>query len=352
MLNTEDILKLNVLIKTSIAIRIDTYKLIVVGLNTQFKEQMINLSLTSDSDAYIKEVKELLINQVMGTMKGKYLSYLKHWSRIGQVTSSNLSLLLKLGEVEAVIAVSNAIKFDKNLLKLTWWCATNTANQAEIGRLLLTKDFVINTNIGRNIAKYLLELLPFIHDIEQLIDTTNLILQKGLINKTEKAKLWEQGQKKTAFLVGFIERMNLKDIYFKIHTDINIISFNFKHQDLQLISNKQTQLLLKTTINILKKINQETILYRTLDVLGQYLYHPSITFKESIVDITNQANVMVCNIKDEREKLFARMLLAGVSERLVVSTISAHRLTGSAIRRKLINILSPIQKALDVLTTP
>lgn len=64
------------------------------------------------------------------------------------------------------------------MLKLTWWCATNTANQAEIGRLLLTKDFIINTYIGKNIAKYLLELLPFIHNIEQLIDTTNLILQK------------------------------------------------------------------------------------------------------------------------------------------------------------------------------
>ncbi len=61
---------------------------------------------------------------------------------------------------------------------------------------------------------------------------------------------------------------------------------------------------------------------------------------------------MIYDIKDEREKLFARMLLAGVSERLVVSTISAHRLTGSAIRKKLINVLRPIQKALNILTTP
>lgn len=56
--------------------------------------------------------------------------------------------------------------------------------------------------------------------------------------------MWKQGQK-TAFLVGFIERMNLKDIYFEIHTDISIISFNFRHKDLQIISDKQTQLLLK-----------------------------------------------------------------------------------------------------------
>ncbi len=108
----------------------------------------------------------------------------------------------------------------------------------------------------------------------------------------------------------------------------------------------------KTTVHILKKINQETILYRTLDVLGQYLSHPLITCKDSINDITHQANVMTHNSKHEKEKLFARMLLAGVSERLVVSTISAHNLTGSAIRKKLINVLEPIQKALNVLTTP
>lgn len=58
MLITEDTLKLNVLIATSIAIRIDTYKLVVVGLNTQFKEQVINLNPTGDSDVYIKEIKK------------------------------------------------------------------------------------------------------------------------------------------------------------------------------------------------------------------------------------------------------------------------------------------------------
>ncbi len=67
MLSTEDTLKLNVLITTSIAIRIDTYKLVVVGLNAQFKEQVIDLNPTDD-----------------------------------------------------VVAVSNATSLDKDLLKLAW----------------------------------------------------------------------------------------------------------------------------------------------------------------------------------------------------------------------------------------
>jgi hypothetical protein len=39
------------------------------------------------------------------------------------------------------------------------------------------------------------------------IDTTNLLLQDDLISQTAKDRLWKQGQRKTAFLVGFIERM-------------------------------------------------------------------------------------------------------------------------------------------------
>jgi hypothetical protein len=51
-------------------------------------------------------------------------------------------------------------------------------------------------------------------------------------------------------------------------------------------------------------------------------------------------------------KIKARLLLAGVSEQLVVGTISAHSLAGSAIRKKLSNVLEPIQAALKLLTTP
>jgi hypothetical protein len=52
------------------------------------------------------------------------------------------------------------------------------------------------------------------------------------------------------------------------------------------------------------------------------------------------------------EKIKARLLLAGVSEQLAVSTISAHSLAGSAIRKKLSDVLTPIQAALKLLTTP
>jgi hypothetical protein len=346
MLEPEDILKLNVLIATSVAIRIDTYKLTVVGLNAQFKEQIIALKPSGDSEVYIKEVKKLLVTQVLGAMGG-YPSYLKRWSRMGQVESSNLTSLLKLGEVEAVVAVSNSTNLDNDLLKLTWWCATNTDNQAEIGRFLLTKPFVLNTQTGREIAQYLLEFLPFVDDIEQLIDTTSLVLQEGLIEQKDKDRLWKQGQRKTAFLVGFVERMRGN-----LPNEFNLKIPNYKHSDLQIINNQQSQLFLTTLGHILKKINQEYVLYRALEVLGQYMSHQDISMQNTIEKITNQISDLSLTADSEQDKLDARLLLAGVSEKLVVSTISAHNLTGSAIRKKLAHVLEPIQQALKTLTTP
>jgi len=346
MLEPEDILKLNVLIATSVAIRIDTYKLTVVGLNAQFKEQIIALKPSGDSEVYIKEVKKLLVTQVLGAMGG-YPSYLKRWSRMGQVESSNLTSLLKLGEVEAVVAVSNSTNLDNDLLKLTWWCATNTDNQAEIGRFLLTKPFVLNTQTGREIAQYLLEFLPFVDDIEQLIDTTSLVLQEGLIEQKDKDRLWKQGQRKTAFLVGFVERMRGN-----LPNEFNLKIPNYEHSDLQIINSQQSQLFLTTLDHILKKINQEYVLYRALEVLGQYMSHQDISTQNTIEKITNQVSDLSLNADNEQDKLDARLLLAGVSEKLVVSTISAHNLTGSAIRKKLAHVLEPIQQALKTLTTP
>lgn len=344
MLEPEDTLKLNVLIATSIAIRIDSYKLTVVGLNAQFKEQIIELKPNGDSETYLKAVKKLLVTQVLGAMGG-YPSYLKRWSRMGQVESSNLESLLKLGEVEAVVAVANSTNLNNDLLKLTWWCATNTDSQAEIGRFLLTKPFVLNTSTGREIAQYLLEFLPFVNDTEQLIDTTSLVLQDNLIEQKDKDRLWKQGQRKTAFLVGFVERMTDN-----LPNELNIQARHFQHDDLQVASSEQSQVFLTTLSYILKKINQEYVLYRSLEVLGNYMKHDKINPQHSIDHINTQIENLNITSDTEQDKLNARLLLAGVSEQLVVSTISAHNLTGSAIRKKLANVLTPIQEALTILT--
>lgn len=346
MLAPEDTLKLNALIATCIAIRIDVYKLLVVGLTPDNKEQIMALNPTTDSDKTIQAVQKLLTNQVLGSMGG-YPAYLKRWSRMGEVGSNNLKSLLKIGNIEAVVAVANSQNLDENIINQVWWCATNTDNQAEIGRFLLTRDFVIKHPVGKQIADYLLEFLPFTDDTTQLIDTTNLVLQGELISQTQKQKLWKQGQRKTAFLVGFIERMQGQ-----LPNDEKVVAFKTNNKELEKINSEQGQILLATIAYILKKINQKYVLYRTLEVLGKYLAHPMIQPLDNINALQQQAQTVLEKLGMEDEKIKARLLLAGVSERLVVSTISAHSLAGSAIRKKLAEVLNPIQIALKLLTAP
>ena len=189
--------------------------------------------------------------------------------------------------------------------------------------------------------------MPFTDDTTQLIDTTNLLLQGDLISQEAKDRLWKQGQRKTAFLVGFIERM--KD---NLPNNSGTIALDKSIKELECVSSEQGQIMLTTIAHILKKINQEHVLYRTLEVLGSCLSHPMIQPLDQIEGLQNQAQSVLEKLGLDDEKIKARLLLAGVSERLAVSTISAHSLAGSAIRKKLDNVLSPIQDALKLLTTP
>jgi len=255
--------------------------------------------------------------------------------------------LLKIGNIEAVVAVANSQNLDDEVLDLVWWCATNTDQQAEIGRFLLTRDFVVKHTVGKQIADYLLEFLPFTDDTTQLIDTANLLLQGDLISQQARDRLWKQGQRKTAFLVGFIERMagNLPN-------NNNTIALDTSSKELDYVNSEQGQIMLQTIAHILKKINQEHVLYRTLEVLGSCLSHPMIQPLADIQHCQHQAQTVAKQLGLEDEKIKARLLLASASEQLAVSTISAHSLAGSAIRKKLANVLTPIQDALKLLTTP
>ena len=93
-------------------------------------------------------------------------------------------------------------------------------------------------------------------------------------------------------------------------------------------------------------------MYRTLEVLGKCLSHPMIYPYDQIDELQKQSQSVLEKLGRDDEQIKARLLLAGVSEKLAVSTISAHGLAGSAIRKKLVHVLTPIQDALKLLTTP
>ncbi len=336
-LEQQDEFKLNILLKTTQAIRIDTYKLEVVGLGHDMSEKIVKLNPVVDSAQYIKDVQQFLTEKVLGSMGG-YPAYLQRWSKMGQVDSSNLRNLLKIGSIGATIAVANSKYLTNELLPLVWWCATNTDEQAEVGRYLLSRNDFLAHDISKHIAQYLLEFLPFSeHPLDQLV-TTSLILQSELIDSEKKQKLWKMGGRKNYILVSFLERQKGKLF------DDGLPYQEYDELELSVASGQQNQLFIRTCMQVLKKINEEHTLYKLLEVIHEHFQHPDILRSHTIEDIELQLG------QYKNPKLRARYFLAGVTESLVISEISAHSLSGSTIRKKLAYILEPISTALITLT--
>ena len=105
-LASEDLLRLNVLIKNVQAIRIDEHNMTVCGLSDKGEAQ-VPLNPNCSSDRYLRLVREFLSGTALGS-PGGYPVFINRWTRMGEIKTTYLAELLMLGEPEAVTAVTRA----------------------------------------------------------------------------------------------------------------------------------------------------------------------------------------------------------------------------------------------------
>ncbi|MDH5180695.1 MAG: hypothetical protein OEZ39_10555 [Gammaproteobacteria bacterium] len=198
-LSNEDNLRLNVLLNQEVyAIRIDEGKMMVHGL-TNKGEAKIKLNPNCRDDAYVRRVKETISSHVLGS-PGGYPVYIKRWTRMGHARDNSLENLLKLGEPEAVVAVVHAKGLTDELARRAWWAMPS----AENARRMLEKESVAGGSMGPELAAFLMEFLPFEEQARDIIESVRLVLQPGLISDAERHSLWERGQRKSVYRVGFM----------------------------------------------------------------------------------------------------------------------------------------------------
>ena len=199
-LSNEDNLRLNVLLAQDLkAVRIDESKLIVYALTTKGDKQ-IQLNPTCKDEKYVRLVKELLSNKVMGS-PGGYPVYIKRWTRMGQERrEESLAQLLLLGEQEAVIAVVHAPVLTPEIATHAWWAYPS----AENARKLLDKDEILESDLARELVDFLLEFLPFEEEHKDMIESTRLCLKTGLLGDDEVEELWKRARRKQSLYVGFL----------------------------------------------------------------------------------------------------------------------------------------------------
>jgi hypothetical protein len=198
-LSHEDALRLNILLSTDLqAVRIDESKMVVHALS-EGGEAKVKLNPNCRHDKYLRLVRELLSGYVMES-PGGYPVFLKRWTRMGQARDENLAQMLLLGEQEAVVAVVCAAGLTDELARRAWWVMPT----AENARRMLERPAILAARMGKVLAEYLFEHLPFEDDPMTVVRTVRLILQGDLIDPAQRQALWSKGSADSVYRVGFL----------------------------------------------------------------------------------------------------------------------------------------------------
>jgi succinate dehydrogenase flavin-adding protein (antitoxin of CptAB toxin-antitoxin module) len=197
-LSNEDNLRLNVLLAQPLqAIRINEATMTVYAL-TEKGEARVQLNPTARDDQYLRWVRELLSMKVTGS-PGGYPVFMKRWTRMGHADNTQEHMLL-LGEPEAVVAVVYSANVSHEMARRCWWANPTI----EVARRLLEYPEVYNGALGKELAEYLMEFLPFEELQLNVVNMVRLCLQGDLISDKQCQSLWNRARRKNPYYVGFL----------------------------------------------------------------------------------------------------------------------------------------------------
>lgn len=362
-LSAEDSLRMHVLLTQQLqAIRIDESKMIVYGLSERGEAKVV-LNPSCRDEQYIKLVKEFISTHVLGS-PGGYPIYLRRWTRMGQAKHDSLERLLQLGETEAVIAVVHAESLTNELARYAWWVMQTSAN----ARCMLERDKVAQGDMGVVLAEFLVEFLPFEEEPKAVVDSVRLVLKPNLISEKTKESLWKRGQRKNAFLVGFMRAVP-DDLLLQSKAHAKRASFTQALDKLESnpfatmlikISSEQGQAFFKTAEVALKKPGNQDVAIELLVAIADYFltvkpkdFIPSNDFKtlpekakqyisEPICGYTKEIAEVISILPEAVDWIESMLVLTQLDIHLVNPIFARSDAMGTVMRKKLAPVFDPI----------
>ncbi len=361
----EDSLRMNVLLNQDIhALRIDESKMVVYGLSAK-GEATVPLNPNCRDEQYVKKVKEVISSHVLGS-PGGYPIYLRRWTRMGQAKDDSLERLLQLGEPEAVVAVVHANGITNEIARRAWWAMPNSHN----ARCLLRHESVVNGDMGRVLAEFLLEFLPFEEEPNDIINSVKLVLQGDLITEEERLSLWKRGQRKNAFLVGFL--YTLPDTLYEVasaHPLYTKVAGMTAESDsavallLTKVLSEPGQAFLKTVLNVMKKPANQDVVIALMDTLRRYfspIQKELLPETDDLDEVKSRCEQALAGYKglhdilplDEeqlKDFVYAMLYLSQLCERTTNPIFSRTDAIGTVMRKKLDPVFAPVIEQINVL---
>ncbi len=366
-LSNEDSLRLNVLLANQPqAIRIDESRLQVYGLSDR-GEACITLNPTARPEAYVRAVRELISGHILGS-PGGYPTYLRRWTRMGQMRDESLAQLLLLGEPEAVVAAVCSPGLTDELGRRAWWAMED----AENARRMLENAAIVQGRMGPILATYLVEFLPFETEMEKMAESVRLVLQPGLIDEQQCLEIWHKAVRKPAYALGFLQarpdtlpeplsaRADFED--YAPHLADLIGAANPWAEALVKVLSAPGQAWLKTVAQVLAKSPTQDLTLAALQTVAGYfaplrpegepdlILADLIAEAEACIESTHApAPLRACLAKlpSLRDDLVALRFLSGLGYGVLRPLLRDSTATGSLMRRKLAPVLEQIVVRLE-----
>lgn len=366
-LSAEDSLRLNVLLANKLeAVRIDESQMVVHALSPE-GEASVKLNPQGRDDQYLKKVRELLSSQVLGS-PGGYPVFLRRWTRMGQARDESLEQLLLLGEPEAVVAVVHANGLTDEIARRAWW-AMPVADNA---RRMLEHACVVNGRLGRELAEFLVDYLPFETEHKAMIETIRLVLQPGLVSDEMREKLWRAAKRRNAYYIGFMdacpdnlpEQVEARADWQQVNERLVplVEQGNAVARQLCRCLSAEGQTFLKTAeAAMAKPTNQDVVVEFLKSIQGYFSsvcphadsaadMETIVSDAEALLDVppvcptTTAVHEVLQRLPDHRADVRAMMALGWVGEPLVNPIFSHTDSIGSVMRKKIVPVTEPIQQ--------
>lgn len=370
-LTSEDALRLNVMLAGEIqAIRVDAASMVIYGLSPKGSVS-VKLHPVGRADQYLRTVRELLAGHAIGS-PGGYPVYLQRWTRMGQARDKGLDRLLLLGEPEAVTSVAYSNGLTDELARRAWW-AMPVADHA---RRMLERECVVQGTMGKVLANYLVEHLPFENDPHIIIDTINILLQPGLISDVTRQQLWKKGTVDNAYLVGFLARIPdaLPDQQLprddfdaiRLGTNALVSQGNVYAKLLQRILSASGQTFFLAFEEVLRYPANQDVVLALLESLWSYFSnlhsehsHGSQEAIETITSNTSslldsqaadkQLNEILQTVPELRSEILAMLVLSQIDSNIATPILSQTTAHGTLMRKKLEPVTLPLLQQIAIL---
>jgi len=363
-LSCEDSLRLNVLLANAEAIRIDEHAMVVYGLSGE-DEVRVQLNPTGRHDQYLITVRELLSTHALDSPRG-YPVFLRRWARMGQIANSPLDKLLLIGEPEAVVAVACAPNLTDELARLAWWASPT----AEVAGRMLEHEAVAGGSMGPLLAEYLAEFLPFESEPQAMLKSVRLILRPGLVDQQMRDKLWDTGRTRKAYRVGFLEllpdelpqQLPPRSDYEQLRESLVSLAESNRAAALLLKAlSSEGQSFIDACQDVLRRPGDQDVVSALFNAIGRYfgeLRGEAELFREleelqgyaeTLLQDGVEVEQLLAELPGLERELYALLVLAHLSEDLLIPILSHTDAVGTLLRKKLIPVTEPLGELFQVL---